>query len=242
MTTRQPILLTGGTGQVAQLLADGLRRDYRLRRADLHPPAPGDTADDTFLIGDLTDPERLTAALDGVETVVHLAADPNPSDTWDQLAGPNTQLVARLLAAARERHIRRVVLASSIHAAGGYERSEATPVSPAWPTNPCCMYGATKAFAEAAGRVYARDDAMSVVCLRLGYVRATPHGASKPQDWLSQPDLEQLVRCALTADVGYGVYFGISANAGLEWDLGNAERELDYHPTSDASRQFGLVG
>lgn len=229
MTPRTTVLITGGSGRVANLMVHQLRALYRIRRADRVPPGPGsDLADDEILSGDINDSGFLDEALAGVDAVIHLAANPSPGATWDQLARPNVHATVGLLEAVRAHGVPRVILASSIHAAGAYRRSPEHQVSPDLPANPCCLYGATKAFAEAVGRVYARPGRLSVICLRLGYVHATPDGA--PQDWLSPPDLGLLFTRALLADVVYGIYFGISANIGLEWDLTNAERELAYRP------------
>ena len=55
--------------------------------------------------------------------------------------------------------------------------------------------------------------------------------------WLSHRDLLQLVKCSLTADVEFGIYYGVSDNRKRFWDISNAERELGYRPQDDASRK-----
>jgi NAD+ dependent glucose-6-phosphate dehydrogenase len=82
---------------------------------------------------------------------------------------------------------------------------------------------------------------MSVICLRLGRPVVEPEAVSLP-GWLSPVDLRQLVRCALTAPVRYGVYFGTSANTRLTLDLGSARRDLGYAPVSDSEVFAGRFG
>ncbi len=53
--------------------------------------------------------------------------------------------------------------------------------------------------------------------------------------WLSHRDLVQLVEKSLTANVNFGIYFGISNNKGAFWDITNARNELGYQPVDDAS-------
>ena len=63
--------------------------------------------------------------------------------TWPDLRRPNADAVVTLLETARELGVRRVVLASSVHAMGGYVLACERLVDPAWPVAQCCDYGAT---------------------------------------------------------------------------------------------------
>ena len=58
--------------------------------------------------------------------------------------------------------------------------------------------------------------------------------------WLSHRDLVQLVRKSLSANVKFGIYYGVSHNAKRFWDILNAEAELGYHPEDDANSQIKL--
>lgn len=219
-----------------RVLVTGLaepRRQAGLRLTDLREvpdPPPGAEV----IRGDLTDPDFAAAVTACMDAVVHLVANPEPEASWPELRGPNVDAVATLLAAARAGGVSRVVLASSVHAAGGHYRSGRLPIDPAWPAYPCCAYGATKVFAEAIGRVYADTGELAVICLRLGGPVPEPPFASWSPAWLSPTDLRQLVRCALATDVRYGVYFGSSASTRLGFDIGPARREIGYAPVDDS--------
>lgn len=236
-------LLTGAAGGVAGQLKDGLG-ELSLRVTDVRPvdewyipdgwnaltrPAP------EAVTGDLADRDFAASALAGVDAVVHLAANPSPGAGWPDLRRPNTDAVVTLLETARDLAVRRVVLASSVHAMGGYLLAGERLVDPAWPVAPCCEYGVTKAFAEAMGRFIADSSETSVVCLRLGACLLTPPSRAELAGWLAPDDLRRLVHAALTADVRYGTYFGVSANTPPGFDLTNARRELGYQPELDAA-------
>ena len=78
----------------------------------------------------------------------------------------------------------------------------------------------------------------SSICLRIGSVTKDDDPRIDPRfksTWLSHRDLVQLVRKSLTADVKFGIYYGVSNNAKRFWDISNAEAELGYHPEDDAS-------
>jgi NAD+ dependent glucose-6-phosphate dehydrogenase len=231
------VLITGAAGTVGQLLASQLAGEHRLRLTDVRPPDDSaGTAD--VIVGDLAEPGLPRRLCDGVDAVVHLAANPRPGDGWGQLIAPNLDLPTRMLEAAAAAGVRRVVLASSVHAMGGYypldRRPEPVAIRDGWAPYPCCRYGATKVFAEAAARVHADAGAMSVVCLRLGGCLPAPRHTGWLDAWLAAADLGQAVRRALCADVRFGAYTITSDISQSVFSLDAAAREFGYAPTGHA--------
>src|ERR1700754_4516014 len=110
-------LVAGAAGGVAGLLRPGLT-GFDLRAADIRQVTGWDGAD--VRTGDLTDPDFTAAAVDGMDAVVHLAANPHPGATSPYLRGPNAHAVVTLLAAAERAGVRTVLRASSLHTVGGY--------------------------------------------------------------------------------------------------------------------------
>jgi len=227
-------LVTGAAGGVAGLLLPGLRDDFDLRLTD-RTPGP------YVVSGDLRDAAFARRVCAGAETVVHLAADPDPDQEWPELRGPNADALVNVLDAAVAAGVSRVVIASSLHAVGGHVDAGAAEVGEDATPYPCCVYGAAKVFAESMGRVYADRFGLRVVCLRLGGVRAEPAATSWLSGWLSGPDLVRLVIGALTADVRYGVYHGVSANSARLYRTDLARAELGYEPLDDSARFAGLI-
>jgi NAD(P)-dependent dehydrogenase (short-subunit alcohol dehydrogenase family) len=227
------VLITGAAGGVGRVLTPGLA-PFPLRLTD-RVPAPG------MVAGDLTDAGFARSVCAGVDSVVHLAADPDPGHTWSQLRRPNADALVSLLDAAVAAGVGRVVLASSMHAVGGHLDTGATPVPDGTAPFPCCVYGATKAFAEALGRAYALRTGLRVLCLRLGGVAPSPPARSWLPGWLSPGDLVRLVAAALTAEVGYGVYTGTSANSPAVWRIDRTRAELGYAPADDSAAYAAAV-
>lgn len=133
------------------------------------------------------------------------------------------------------------------------ERAEIRPDSP---------YGWSKAAGEALGRTYADLFGLRVQIIRIGWVLDAAGDADLfSQDvtgevapplserdtrrrlraiWLSHRDCAHLIDCCLRADhIGFGIYYGVSNNPRLFYDLANARRDLGYAPRDAAPRELG---
>jgi NAD+ dependent glucose-6-phosphate dehydrogenase len=229
MANEFPVVVTGAAGLVGGLVVAGLRDRYALRPTDVRDG-------DGIAAGDLRDAAFVDGVLTGAGAVVHLAANADPDVGWADLRGPNADALVTLLdAAVRGGTVRTVVLASSLHAMGGHLDAGRTGIGPDLAPYPCCAYGATKVLGETLGRVYTDLHGLSVRCLRLGGVAERPLATSWLGGWLSSGDAVRLVEAALTADVRYGVYHGISANTGSMWSWASARDELGYRPRDDSA-------
>ena len=116
--------------------------------------------------GDLRDPSALRAALRGVAVVFHEAAFVSvPASMEDPLTCHEINDVgtARLLEAARQAGVARVVLASS---AAVYGDSTAFPLREDQPPRPLSPYAATKAANELYARLYTAAFDLPVTALR----------------------------------------------------------------------------
>jgi UDP-glucose 4-epimerase len=200
------IVITGAAGGVAS----HLRLSGPVRRTDL-------VAGEGIVVGDLADPAFARSVVEGADAVVHLAGNPDPGTPWAGLRVANADVTVNVLDAAVAARVPRVVLASSLHAMAGHLDAGRTHITEDLPPHACCPYGAVKVLNEQMGRAYADLWDLRVICLRLGGVRARPAGLSWRAGWLSPGDLNRLVAAALTVDVGYGVYHGVSANTPAVW-------------------------
>ena len=200
---------------------------------------------------DITDLSALQRAFAGTDAVVHLAATPDVEATWEEVLPSNVIGAYNAYEAARRVGVRRFVFASSNHVVGGYMHDDAVFVDPRQPMQigtdvpprPDSLYGASKAWGEALGRLYAEWHGMSVVCLRIGTVRRNdrppdPAGRREPPVvakrvpgmWLSHRDCVSLVEAALTADVGFAIVNGVSDNAGRWLGLDEGQRLIGWEP------------
>jgi nucleoside-diphosphate-sugar epimerase len=226
------VLVTGGVGKVAAQLIPGLQERYEVRLVDR---ATGDDGggDVPLVVGELTDRPVLDRALEGVDSVVHLAGNPDPGASWPELQEPNVEGFEALLAASEEHGVRRVVFASSVHAMGAYEGLRQWPIDPAWPPFPCCKYGATKAFDEALARMYAYRSGMVLIGLRFGLCTPQASPAETVAGWLGTTDLRRVVVGALETDVRLGVYNAVSWPSRHRWNIQPTVRDLGYEPDRD---------
>ena len=72
------------------------------------------------------------------------------------------------------------------------------PLDGTYPPRPDGLYGATKVFGEALGRMYVDRFGLSVVCLRIGSFQERPRESRELATWLSHADGVRLVQAALT--------------------------------------------
>jgi NAD+ dependent glucose-6-phosphate dehydrogenase len=240
------VLITGSSGLIGGILWKGLQDSYDLYGMDLHVKAG---AVRTFT-ADVAQPEQVDAVFEeipGLDYVIHLAGDPRVDADWDSAFRNNIGGTKNVYASAQRRGVKRIVYASSNHATGAYEgfppslHAQEQPglISVRDPVRPDGFYGTSKVAAEAIARMYYELYGLQSVCLRIGSVVQGDDPAPDPRmksTWLSHRDLVELVKCSLRADVGFGIYYGVSNNRGRFWDISDAERELGYHPQDDAGR------
>jgi uronate dehydrogenase len=179
--------------------------------------------------GDVGDYPRLVADCRGQDAIVHLAGE-FTTENW--LSGDidphNFRLDLNVLNASVEAGVRRVVLASSVHADDfiahkGPDLLTADAAQPV-PTSP---YGAHKLFIEGLGRHFATHAGREVVAIRFGGV--SPHGQRRDDSpdkpvYLSHPDLVACVRAAIEAPLPpsrYAVLYAVSDNEGRIHDTTN---------------------
>ncbi|NOL41038.1 NAD(P)-dependent oxidoreductase [Kribbella sandramycini] len=223
------MLITGAAGSIGTAVRRNLAGPLRL--VDTAAPPPGETLD--WQQVSITDLAAMRAACRGVESIVHLAALAD-EDSWERILTINVDGTRTVLEAARLEGVRRVILASSIHAAGFLPRPDdggRPPVPAGVAPRPDTHYGFSKAALEALGSLYHSRTGMAVICLRIGDFNPRPDPWLSSA-WLSPGDCIRLIRAALTAD-GFHMVWGISRNATRWLDL-SAGEAIGYHPQDSA--------
>lgn len=232
------LLITGANGDIGQDIAIYLRERYQLRLLVWDPPRTGirplPPGVGHLMRVDIQDRSAIRSAMDGVETLIHLAGQREVRAGWHELYGPNIVGTWNVLQAAAEAGVGRVIFASSNHVTGGYDRHTSGLISPDMPVWPDSLYAVTKVFGEALARFVSDQNDMYMICLRIGWFLPKPHSQEALPLWLSPRDLHRLIDCCLAATVRYGVYYGVSANSRGSWDLRNARDELGYVPLDDS--------
>jgi len=172
-----PILVTGGAGYIGSVLVRRLLEDHRAVRVldrMLHG-AHGleDLAHDqnlSVLLRDLRDPRVHDEALEGVDTVIHLAAivgDKACAQDEDLAVQTNWSATVALARRARARGVRRFVFASTCSVYGEGRDETLDELSP---TKPLSLYAETRWHAEEGILDLPRDEGFEPVILRFGTV------------------------------------------------------------------------
>jgi nucleoside-diphosphate-sugar epimerase len=122
------VLLTGAAGYIASQMLLTFRQRYDLTLVDVTQKNRQGEAITEIVILDLIDPDRSKYAqyFDGVDAVVHLGYKrrhgPNPLDHFFD-EKQNVEMAYNVLRTAYDAGVKRVVMASSNHAADWYEHA-----------------------------------------------------------------------------------------------------------------------
>lgn len=246
------ILITGIGGTIGSVIADTLGKRHEVTGIDIRKlDRPG------AVVADLTDADAITPLFEGVDAVVHLAAERRhtPDIGWDLLLPANVVTTANVYDAAHAAGVRRFVFASSMHVVGNYESEEpwasiaagrydgldpeTVPLVTAdMPVRPDGRYAATKVLGESLGRYYADCEGMEVICVRLGTIADSNEIGSDPRgyvSWFSHRDLAGFFSaCVEKPGIRYEIVYGASANTWKIYDTPSSWRALGFTPSDNA--------
>jgi nucleoside-diphosphate-sugar epimerase len=203
-----------------------------------------------FFLADVSDFDTVQHAIEGMDVVIHMAADPNESAPWENILSSNIEGTYNVFEACRQAAVERIVFASSVMTTWGYQQDEPykairegrfedvpdeipiiTHRDPVRPTEP---YSASKVWGEALARAYSDVHGLSILNLRIGWV----NGEDRPWKpelvavWSSQRDIVQLVERAVNApdDLRFDIFYGVSDNDYRWVDIQHPCEVLGYVP------------
>ena len=90
--SRKKILITGAAGKIGRVLRDGLKDDYDLRllyHRTVLPAAPGEEVH----IASVKDLDKMVEVVGGVDSVVHMAGDPEVGASFQSVYENNLSLI-----------------------------------------------------------------------------------------------------------------------------------------------------
>ena len=237
------VLITGASGNLGRKLREAWAEVYDLILIDKSP----DPTEPDLIVADLSVfDEEWIVHFQGVDTVIHLAANPNELSPWEELEGPNLDVLCNVFHASALAGVDRLIFASSNHAMGDYRDLGDMPITEDLPPRPDSPYGGTKLMGERLGQSLAKAFDVSFIALRLGWIQA---GENRPDTlpdewaramWLSNGDLVRLFDCAVEAELGDQLFLvvnGMSNNSGMRWDLSRTSALLGYYPEDDAYKE-----
>jgi UDP-glucose 4-epimerase len=269
MSTRRKVVVTGAAGLIASLLLPAFRERYDLTLLDVRTTGPQGEEVEGVQIADLLDRDRdqYRHHFRGADAVVHMAfvRAHDPEDMTQSFFAElsNVALAHNVYQTAWEEQVRRVVVASSNHAADYYEPlilqktwDFVTPDMRALSDN---YYGWAKEAYEHLGFVFAvgkqNGSPLENVQIRIGGPRETDVGDCPKGDltcvrralavYISQRDMAQLFIKSIEAQdirdergVPFQIFYGISDNPHAFWGLANARKLIGYEPQDNSEIRF----
>lgn len=187
--------VTGSCGLLGRsVLAELLAAGHSVRGIDrIEHPAPPSLGY-RHIVADLRDVASVSAAIDGCDAIVHLAAWPTPtSASAETIWGDNTLTVGNVLFAAADRGIGRIVVASSQSALGLPWAHDVIvpaylPVDEDHPCIPSDAYSVSKLAGEELCRALCRGGDVNVRCLRFPVLWEASHHAVHTGRRLNAPE------------------------------------------------------
>ena len=263
MATKK-VMITGVSGIVGSSAYLRLRQDpdqYELyglgrRKALSERVTDGraiDIPEDRFFICDIADMAAVSQAVQGMDVVVHMAADPSGGE-WESVLRNNIVGAYNIFEACRQADVERVVAASTIQVSTGHRQrdpycavsqgrpEELPPDKPRIgadvPAEPRNIYASSKVFSESLCRTYAYSHGLSCIAIRIGWVvgEDRPPNAGAADIWCSQRDIAALIECCIKApeELRFDVFYGMSNNKYVWVDLDHARRQVGFEPQDRA--------
>ena len=266
---RRRVVVTGATGYIASQLLPAFRQRYDLTLLDVRTTRGEGPEVEGVQIADLLAEtwRDLAHHFHTADAVVHLGYH-RPSGGNVSGAGkgydderPNVDMAEHVYRLSLDEGVRRVVVASSNHAADWYEplilAQKIEGIDPSWLPKSDNYYGWAKIAYEALGFMYASGAfgrKLENVQVRIGAPRALPaeQFAGKPAAYkrnlgayISPRDLQQLFVRSIEAEriedewgIPFQIFYGVSNNTRAFWSIANARRIAGYQPEDDSEVRF----
>ena len=248
------ILVTGMSGLIGGLAGREFAKTYEVsalgrNKVEGFPTTVTD-------IGDGID--NILPALEGVDTVVHMAASRGNVPPEIHIKA-NITGVYNLFEACRLAGVKRIVAAISGAVVAGFEQIEPyrsiihapdfkipSPrplITVQDPVRPVGFYTVSKMFTENLAWMYSEQHGMSIICVRIGKVEVNdiPLNTRNAAVWCSHRDIIQMIDKSVHApnDLKYAVVFACSDNPTRWRDIEHAKEILGFVP-EDSSANHGF--
>ncbi len=210
------ILITGSKGIIGSVLRRGLGGKYQIRSVDLPE--------------DISHYEVLWTQMAGVDTVIHLASRFSPADPIERrmrVYPENVQIDVNVFTAVVRAEVKRLIMASSVHADNYRDPAAVEPLTVPGSYSPATPYGVYKLIEEEVGKTLSKQFGFEFVGVRFGGVTqddSVKTGAGQTATWLSHDDLLSAIDACLRVESVPGrstVFYAVSNNADRIHDTTN---------------------
>jgi nucleoside-diphosphate-sugar epimerase len=274
--TKKRVVVTGASGYIIQRIWTELAERYEIVALDNRESNANGEKVPGIRVCDLTQPDRdlYREHFRGADAVIHSAfvsAKGLDATTWSDNSQPkfeaehaNVAMAYNVYQTAIEEDVKRVVVASSNHAADYYERliwkDQWDCVTPDMPPKSDNFYGWAKIAYESLGFVFATGQVggrkLEVVQLRIGGPRDNADlddisaGDIKTMHrglgaYLSKRDQIQLFVKSIEAPdiedeygIPFQIFYGVSGNTHNFWSIANARKVIGYVPEDNSQVNF----
>jgi len=274
--TKKRVVVTGASGYIIQRMWPELSERYEIVALDNRDTGADGKKINGIRVCDLTqsDRDQYREHFKGADAIIHSAFVSAPgldATTWSDSSEPkfraehaNVAMAYNIYQVAIEENVKRVVVASSNHAADYYERliwaDQWDCVTPDMAPKSDNFYGWAKIAYEQLGFVFATGKVggrkLEVVQLRIGGPRdnadldgVAPGDIKKMHRglgaYLSQRDQVQLfVKSIETPNiedehgVPFQIFYGVSGNTHNFWSIANARKVIGYAPQDNSQVNF----
>lgn len=242
--------ITGTEGHIGTVLRRGLSDTYTINSFTLHPASFPSVAID------LSNPDKIKGAFNGLDAVIHLAADPSPEAPWESVKKNNIEATYNVFEECVRSGVRRLVFASTNHTQHGntmlttpetLDPKKTVRMKLTDQPNPDSLYAVSKLFGEHLGKLYSERHGLAFVGLRIGWTLPEDDPSLKvgtsAEDYiramfLSQRDCIQAFRRALGVDTSFMIAYAVSNNDRRVFDLEDTTKMLGFHPKDNAEEYF----
>ena len=250
MVEKQRVGITGSNGTIGKVLLDGLKSGYDLTafsRREVDFPT-------TIVNFDCA--EEVVGSFEGLDAVIHLAADPSPMASWESVRQHNLEAMYQVVEECVRSNVKRLVFASTNHTMHGnsilttpetLDPQKSVRMKLSDQPNPDSLYAVSKLFGEHIGKLYSEKWGLEFISLRIGWMikqddptvmRGTPSEDYMRAMFLSQRDCVQAHIRALEVESRFLIAYIVSNNGRRVFDLEETKNNLGYEPRDDAEEFF----
>ena len=242
--------ITGAEGTIGSVLRKGLSKKYKIISFTLQ------TQDFESVQIDLSNNNEIKGKFEGLDALIHLAADPRPEASWESVKKNNIEATFNVYNEVKNAGVKKIIFASTNHTQHG-DTLLTTPetldlkknkiLSLENNTNPDSLYAVSKLFGEDLGKYFSEQHKIKFIGLRIGWIVkgddptimcGTPSEDYLRSMYLSHRDCIQAFERALESSRDFLIAYAISNNSTKVFDLKETSRTLNFYPEDDSENYF----
>ena len=242
--------ITGAEGTIGSVLRKGLSNKYKIISFTLQ------TQDFESVQMDLSNNNEIKVKFEGLDALIHLAADPRPEASWESVKKNNLEATYNVYNEVKNAGVKKIIFASTNHTQHG-DTLLSTPetldlkknkiLSLENNTNPDSLYAVSKLFGEDLGKYFSEQHKIKFIGLRIGWIVkgddptimcGTPSEDYLRSMYLSHRDCIQAFERALESSRDFLIAYAISNNSTKVFDLKETSRTLNFYPEDDSENYF----